>query len=97
MDVTPNEIGTGAGVGKSHGGSYALDPTDRPIPVWPEGVLALLAGVTLVLIGLKHRTWLQKKGQEAQKVVHEFQKQGGLDELTQVAQHAAELLKGGRG
>lgn len=96
MEVTPNQLGTTSGVDATLT-PVPRDSTDRPIPVWPEGVLALLAGATLLVIGLRHRTWLQRKGQEVQSAVQEFQKQGGLDELTQVAQHAAELLKGAKG
>lgn len=70
------------------------DPTDRPIPLWPEGVLAVAAGVTLLIIGLRHRTWLQRKADEGQRMVAEFQRQGGLEDLTQVARQAGELLKG---
>jgi hypothetical protein len=70
------------------------DPTDRPIPLWPEGVLAVAAGVTLLIIGLRHRTWIQRKVDEGQRMVAEFQRQGGLEDLTQVAKQAGELLKG---
>ena len=70
------------------------DGTDKPIPIWPEGILAALAGITLLVIGLRHRTWIQRKSREVQRAVSEFQRQGGLEELTQVAQHAAELVKG---
>lgn len=70
------------------------DPTDRPIPLWPEGVLAVAAGVTLLIIGLRHRTWIQRKAEEGQRIVAEFQRQGGLEDLTQVARQAGELLKG---
>jgi hypothetical protein len=70
------------------------DPTDRPIPLWPEGVLVAAAGITLLIIGLRHRTWLQRKADEAQRMVAEFQRQGGLEDLTQVARQAGELLKG---
>jgi hypothetical protein len=72
------------------------DSTDTPIPVWPEGVVAVIAGIALLVIGLRHRTWLQRRGGEVQRAVAEFQRQGGLDELTQVAQHAAELVRGGK-
>ena len=77
------------------GGAGPVDSTDYPIPIWPEGILALAAGVTLLVIGLRHRTWLQRKGQEVERTVGEFRKHGGLDELTQVARHATELFKGG--
>lgn len=91
MDATNSEIGSAADALTPR---TARDSTDRPIPVWPEGVAAVLAGITLLVIGLRHRTWLQRKGMEAQRAVSEFQKHGGLDELTQVAQHASDLLKG---
>lgn len=71
-----------------------LDSTDRPIPLWPEGVVAVVAGVALLVIGLRHRTWIQRKATEAQRAVEEFQKQGGLDDLTHMAQQASQLLKG---
>jgi hypothetical protein len=70
------------------------DPTDRPIPLWPEGVLVLAAGVTLLIVGLRHRVWIQKKVNECQRAVDEFQRHGGLDELTQVARQAGEMLRG---
>jgi hypothetical protein len=70
------------------------EPTDRPIPLWPEGVLVLAAGVTLLVIGLRHRVWIQRKVSECQRAVDEFQRHGGLDELTQVARQAGEMLRG---
>lgn len=94
MDVTPNDLGATSRIERSN---YSDDPTDRPIPVWPEGVVAVVATLALIVIGLKHRTWLQKKGREVQSAVQEFQKHGGLTELTEVAQHASELLKGSKG
>ncbi len=74
--------------------STAVEATDRPIAVWPEGVLAVVAGVTLVVIGLRHRVWIQRKVRDAQRVVEEFQRQGGVDELVQVARQASDLIKG---
>jgi hypothetical protein len=71
------------------------EATDSPIPLWPEGVLAVVAGVTLVVIGLRHRVWIQRKVRDAQRVVDEFQRQGGVDELVQVARQATDLIKGG--
>ena len=94
MSATSNEITPASSAGASRFGGTS---TDAPIPIWPEGVVALLAGLTLLVIGLRHRTWIQKKSGEVQRAVSEFQRQGGLDELTQVAQHAAELLKGSKG
>jgi hypothetical protein len=93
MSATTNEITSTSGAAT---GSNRADSTDTPIPLWPEGVLAVIAGVTLLVIGMRHRTWIQRKSGEVQRTVSEFQKQGGLDELTQVAQHAAELVKGKR-
>src|SRR3954453_2082343 len=72
----------------------AADPTDQPIPIWPEGVLALAAGITLLVIGLRHRAYLQRKAQELQRAVDEFQRHGGMEDLTHVARQAGELLKG---
>lgn len=69
-------------------------PANRPIPLWPEGMLAVTAVITLVVIGVRHRFWLQKKAAEAQRAVEEFQRHGGLDELTQMARQASDFLKG---
>jgi hypothetical protein len=71
-----------------------IDPTDRPIPIWPEGVLAVAAGVTLAVIAFRHRTWIQRRMTEAQRAVEEFQRQGGIEDLTQVARQAADMLRG---
>ncbi|MGV3724393.1 MAG: hypothetical protein ACO1SX_26145 [Actinomycetota bacterium] len=71
------------------------DPTDRPIPLWPEGVVAVAAGIALTIICLRHRTWLQRKVEEGQRMVAEFQRQGGVEDLTQVAKQAADFLKSG--
>jgi hypothetical protein len=71
------------------------DPTDRPIPLWPEGALVVAAGVALLVIGLRHRAWIQRKVDEGQRMVAEFQRQGGMDDLSQVARQAADLFKGG--
>jgi cytoskeletal protein RodZ len=70
------------------------DPTDRPIPIWPEGVLAAAACVTLAVICFRHRTWLQRKVEEGQRALAEFQRHGGVEDLTQVAKQAADFLKG---
>jgi hypothetical protein len=72
----------------------ATHPADTPIPLWPEGVIAIIAGLTLVLIGVRHRFYLQRKAREIQRAVDEFQRQGGVEELSHVAQQAAELFKG---
>src|SRR4051794_778361 len=69
-------------------------PTDRPIPLWPEGVLMVAAGIVLIAVGLKHRVFLQRKYQELKRAADEFQRQGGLEDLAQVAKQAQELLKG---
>lgn len=69
-------------------------PANRPIPLWPEGVLAAAAGITLVVIGVRHRFWLQRKATEAKRAVEEFQSHGGLDELTQMARQASDFIKG---
>ncbi len=74
--------------------SSLLHPAERPIDLWPEGVLAALAGITLVVIGFRHRLYLQRKAQEVQRMVDEFQREGGVEEIKQVARQAAELLKG---
>jgi hypothetical protein len=71
-----------------------VHPTDQPIPLWPEGVLVVLAGVTLVVIGLRHRLYIQRKVQECQRMMEEFQRQGGMEDLAHVARQASELLKG---
>lgn len=68
--------------------------TDRPIPLWPEGLLAIAAGMTLIVIGLRHRVYLQRKARELQRMLEEFQRQGGLEELAQVARQAGEFLQG---
>ncbi len=72
----------------------STDRTDQPIPIWPEGVIAAVAGAALLVIGLRHRTWLQRKAMDAQRAVEEFQRHGGLEDLTQVARQAQEFLKG---
>jgi len=56
-------------------------------------VLALGAGLVLLAVGLKHRTWLRRRLRDAQRAAAEFQRQGGMDGLAQVAQNATELLK----
>jgi hypothetical protein len=67
---------------------------EQPIPLWPEGVLAVAACVTLLVIGLRHRIYLQRKAREIQRAVEEFQRQGGVEDLTHVARQAADFLKG---
>jgi hypothetical protein len=70
-------------------------PANQPIALWPEGVLLVAAGATLLLIGLRHRYYLQRKFDELRRAADEFQRQGGFDDLQQVARQASELLKGG--
>ena len=94
MDSTSNPIST---PGAESTAITPVDPTDRPIPVWPEGVLAVIAAALLLAIGFRHRTWITRKVQDCQRTVNEFQKHGGLEEITQVAQHASELLKSAKG
>jgi hypothetical protein len=91
--VTP---GTAAGAASEAARAARLPaashPANAPIPVWPDGVLAVAAGFTLLAIGLRHRYYLQRKAREMQRVVEEFQRQGGLDELRQVARQASEFF-----
>ena len=74
-----------------------LSPAEQPIPLWPEGVLAVVAGITLLVIGLRHRVYLQRKAQELQRAVEEFQRQGGMEDLSHVAKQAGDFLKGTTG
>src|SRR5690348_10604230 len=96
-DLTDVPTSAPARSGSSPDSAAPLDSTDRPIPLWPEGMVAVVAGIALIVIGLKHRTWIQRKAGEAQRAVEEFQKQGGLDDLTQMAKQAGQLLKGSDG
>lgn len=86
--------GSGAGGEDLPARTERADPTDRPIPIWPEGVVAGVAVLTLVVIGLKHRTWIRRKVEECERAVQEFQKHGGLEELSRIARNAGELVKG---
>src|SRR5687768_11647448 len=70
------------------------DPTDRPIGLFPEGVIAAVAGIALLIIALRHRTYLERKAREIQSAFEEFQRQGGVEDLTQVAKQASEFIKG---
>lgn len=74
-----------------------LSRAEQPIPLWPEGVLALVAGITLLVIGLRHRVYLQRKAQELQRAVDEFQRQGGIEDVTHIAKQAADFFKGATG
>jgi hypothetical protein len=60
-------------------------------------VLVAAAGITLLVIGLRHRVWIQRKVTETQRMVEEFQRHGGLEDLKQVAKQASELVKGATG
>lgn len=73
------------------------DPSDRPIPVWPDGVLLFGAIVTALCIGLRHRAYLERKFHSTRRALEEFQAHGGVDEVTHIAQSAAELLRGATG
>jgi hypothetical protein len=73
------------------------DPTDKPIPVWPDGVLLFTAIVTTLCIGLRHRAYLERKFYSTRRAIEEFQAHGGVDEVTHIARSAAELLRGATG
>lgn len=73
------------------------DPTDKPIPVWPDGVILFGAIVTALCIGLRHRAFLEKKFHSTRRAFDEFKAHGGVDEVTQIAQSASELLRGAMG
>lgn len=98
MSEAMSEVRTSAAVTDESAGNQPLralpDPTDRPIPLWPDGVVAVAAGIALTIICLRHRVWLQRKVEEGQRMVAEFQRQGGVEDLTQVARQAADFLKG---
>ena len=76
------------------GASPVRDATDTPIPLWPEGVIALCAGLALLMIAVRHRVYLQRKVAQGQRMADEFQRQGGMEEVQQVARQAMELLRG---
>jgi hypothetical protein len=73
------------------------DPTDKPIPVWPDGVVAVAAIAVLAYVCVRHRTWITRKVGECQRAVDEFQRQGGAEELGQLAKTAVEFFKGAKG
>jgi hypothetical protein len=73
------------------------DPTDKPIPAWPDGVLLLAASIVALTIALRHRTYLERKIHSTRRAVEEFRAHGGMDEVTHIAQSAAELLRGATG
>ena len=68
-------------------------PTDRPMPLWPEGFVAIGALAALVFVGLRHRVWLQRKFNEAKRAADEFQKHGGTEEISQLARMAGDFFK----
>ncbi len=96
MSQAPEETGAAAPMAPAQPALPATtgDKTDRPIPLWPEGVLVAAATATLVVIGLRHRTYLHRKYTECRRAVEEFQRQGGLDDLQAVARQASDLLRG---
>jgi hypothetical protein len=95
MEDTRSVAADGAGVtAVTPASSTTVDSTDRPIPLWPEGVLVVASALTLVVIGLRHRAYLQRKVTETQRCLEEFQRQGGLDDLQQVVNQASTFLKG---
>ncbi len=71
----------------------ASEPTDRPIPLWPEGVVALAAGAALICIGLRHRVWIQKKLADAQRAVETFQEGGAIEDIRVLAKRATDFLQ----
>jgi hypothetical protein len=73
------------------------DPTNEPIEIWPEGVVAIAAIAILAYVGIRHRTWIQRKCGECQRAVDEFQRQGGAEELGQLAKTAVDFFKGAKG
>lgn len=94
MEDTRPAAADGKGVTAVTPASTTVDPTDRPIPLWPEGVLVVASALTLVVIGLRHRAYIQRKVTETQRCLEEFQRQGGLDDLQQVVNQASTFLKG---
>ncbi len=70
------------------------DPTDRPIPLWPEGVLAGAAAVVLFVVALNHRSWLRRKAGEARRAIDALQEHAAADDLKALAREAGSFLKG---
>ena len=68
-------------------------PTDKPIPLWPDTVVGLVAGALLLYIGLRHKDFLARKAREAQKALDSFQQQGAVDDVVHLAKQAAALFK----
>ncbi len=69
------------------------EPPDRPIPLWPEGVVALAAGAALIYIGLRHRVWIQKRVADAQRAVETFQEGGAIEDIRVLAKRATDFLQ----
>jgi len=67
--------------------------TDKPIPLWPDAVVGLVAGAVLLYIGLRHKDFLARKAREAQKALDTFQQQGAVDDVMHLAKQAAALFK----
>lgn len=96
-EVRPQPTMNGGSTASSARPAKPVDNTDRPVPLWPEGVVAAVAGIALLVIGLRHRTYLERKAKEAQRAVEEFQRHGGMEDLTQVAKQAVEYFRGATG
>jgi hypothetical protein len=88
------QVEAAVAVPQSGGTPVATSTAEQPISFWPEGALAIAAGVTLLVIGLRHRIYLQRKYTEIRRAVDEFQRQGGFDDLQQVARQAQDLIRG---
>ncbi len=73
------------------------DTSDEPIGIWPEGVVAIAAIAVQAYVGIRHRTWITRKVGECQRAVDEFQRQGGAEELGQLAKTAVDFFKGAKG
>lgn len=65
---------------------------DQPISLWPEGVVAGIALITIGLVAYQHRRYLRRKYLEAKRLLDEFQKHGGLEELQVLARRAGDLF-----
>jgi hypothetical protein len=72
----------------------ARKASDQPIPVWPDGVLAMLAAGTLLAIAYRHRGYLERQCNAARRAVEEFQRHGGIDDLTAVTRQVADFARG---
>jgi hypothetical protein len=94
MSQTLEEAGVESVSGTSRPVLALPDPTDQPIPIWPEGALALAAGIVLAAIAFRHRKYIGRKALDVQRMAQEFQRQGGIDDLQAIARQATELFKG---